>query len=62
MIKRSESSKLGDAPVVLLSPDFGQIRRWAVSEDGLEGRTRGASSKRPCAKSLGLTAYVSVIY
>ena len=37
----------------VLPPDFGQIRRWAVSEDGLEGRTRGASSKRPCAKSLG---------
>src|SRR5215213_4692485 len=39
--------------VKLLPPDFGQIRSWAVNEDGLEGRTRGASSKRPCAKSLG---------
>jgi len=37
----------------VLSPDFGQIRRWAVSEDGFEGYTRGASSKRPCTKSLG---------
>ena len=36
----------------VLSPDFGQIRRWAVSEDGLKRYTRGASLKRPCAKSL----------
>jgi hypothetical protein len=45
----------------VLSPDFGQIRRWAVSEDGLEGYTRGASLKRPCARNLGLIARVSVI-
>jgi hypothetical protein len=26
---------LGPLQYFLLSPDFGQIRRWAVSEDGL---------------------------